>query len=114
MQWFDISNLPSLCFDHGTIIRTALEHLREKVQYHPIGFHLLPEEFTLTELQTMYEVILGEKLDIRNFRKKIQKMDFLHETGEKQKNVPHRAAKLYSFDPVKYEILVKEGLTFKL
>lgn len=114
MQWFDIMHLPSLCFDHGKIIRAALDHLREKVQFHPIGFHLLPEKFTLTELQTMYEVILGEKLDIRNFRKKILKMDFLRETGEKQENVPHRAARLFSFDPEKYEILIKEGLTFRI
>lgn len=114
MQWFDINHLPPLCFDHREIIMTALEHLRENVQYHPVGFHLLPEYFTLTELQTMYEVILGEKLDIRNFRKKIQKMDFLLETGEKQKNVPHRAARLYRFDRQNYDRQLKEGLTFRI
>lgn len=114
MMWFDIDHLPRLCFDHEKIIISALNHLRESVKYHPVGFHLLPEKFTLTELQTMYEVILGEKLDIRNFRKKIQKMDFLLESGEKQVNVPHRAARLYKFDKDKYELLVKEGLTFRI
>lgn len=114
MQWFGIENLPPLCFDHEKIIRAALAHLRETVKYYPAGFHLLPERFTLTELQTMYEVILGNKLDIRNFRKKIQKMDFLIETGEKQENVPHRAARLFSFDPQNYERLICEGLTFRI
>lgn len=114
MQWFDINNLPALCFDHKEIIMTALDHLRENVQYHPVGFHLLPEKFSLTELQTMYEVILGEKLDIRNFRKKIQKMEFLEETGEKQKHVAHRAALLYRFNPDNYNRLLKEGMTFRI
>jgi len=114
MLWFDINDLPQLCFDHKEIIIKALEHLRETVSYHPVGFHLLPDKFTLTELQTMYEVILGEKLDIRNFRKKIQKMELLHETGLKQEKVPHRAARLYSFDQANYDRLVREGMTFQL
>jgi len=114
MRWFDIGDLPHLCFDHREIILQALAHLRETVKYHPVGFHLLPDKFTLTELQIMYEVILGEKLDIRNFRKKIQKMELLEETGEKQENVPHRAARLYSFDPQNYDRLVNEGLTFRM
>lgn len=114
MQWFGINELPPLCFDHREIIFSALAHLRETVQYHPAGFHLLPERFTLTELQTMYEVILGVKLDIRNFRKKILKMELIEETGEKQENVPHRAARLYRFDPIHYDLLVREGLTFRI
>ncbi len=114
MQWFGIHDLPPLCFDHREIINAALSHLREMVQYHPEGFHLLPECFTLTMLQTMYEVILGEKLDTRNFRKKILKMDFLEETGEKQTHVAHRAARLYRFDHTNYERLVREGLTFRI
>ena len=114
MQWFNINELPALCFDHKLIIAEALNHLRESVQYHPVGFHLLPEKFTLTELQTMYEVILGQKLDIRNFRKKILNMDLLKDSGEKQANVPHRAARLYSFDQRNYERLIKEGLNFRI
>lgn len=114
MQWFDIHSLPPLCFDHKDIILKALEHLRESVHYHPAGFHLLPGKFTLTELQTMYEVIIGKTMDIRNFRKKILKMELLRDTGEKQANVPHRAARLYSFDQNNYHKLVKEGLNFRI
>jgi 8-oxo-dGTP diphosphatase len=114
MQWFGIDELPPLCFDHKEIIFTALAHLRETVQYHPVGFHLLPERFTLTGLQAMYEVIMGEKMDIRNFRKKIHKMELLEETGEKQENVPHRAARLFRFEPANYDRLIKEGLTFRI
>jgi 8-oxo-dGTP diphosphatase len=114
MQWFDIEELPPLCFDHREIIGLALLHLRDTVQFHPAGFHLLPERFTLTELQKMYEVILGEKRDIRNFRKKVQKMRLLEITGEKQVNVSHRAARLYRFDQDNYNRLVKEGLTFRI
>ncbi len=114
MQWFKVDELPPLCFDHREIIASALSHLRETVKYHPEGFHLLPESFTLTELQIMYEVILGEKMDTRNFRKKILKMELLEETGEKQTHVAHRAARLYRFDPSNYERLVREGLTFRI
>lgn len=114
MHWFDVNKLPALCFDHEQIIRKALAHLQESVHYHPVGFHLLPEAFTLTELQTLYEVILGKVLDIRNFRKKILKMDLLLETGEKQVNVPHRAARLYHFDQKNYEQLIRDGLNFRI
>lgn len=75
---------------------------------------MLPEKFTLTQLQTLYEVILGKKLDTRNFRKKIQNMDLLVDTNEKQTNVAHRAAKLYSFDVEIYNKLKDEGLNFRI
>lgn len=114
VQWFDINALPALCFDHKDIITKALEYLRESVRYHPVGFHLLPRKFTLTELQTMYEAIMGKKLDTRNFRKKILNMELIIETGEKQADVPHRAARLYKFDSKNYKRLVKEGLTFRI
>lgn len=114
MHWFDVHQLPALCFDHEQIILKALEHLQESVHYHPVGFHLLPEYFTLTDLQTLYEVILGKVQDTRNFRKKILKMDLLRETGEKQVNVPHRAARLYSFDQENYDQMVRHGLNFRI
>ena len=112
VKWFEITRLPKLLFDHDKIINSALDTLREGVKYHPVGFHMLPDKFTLTELQTLYEVILGKKLDTRNFRKKILKMELLVDTMEKQTNVAHRAAKLYSFDMDIYERLTKEGLNF--
>ena len=82
-------------------------------KYRPVGFRLLPDKFTLTELQTLYEVILNTKLDTRNFRKKINNMSLLVDTNEKQKGVAHRAAKLYSFDVEIYNRLKEEGLNFE-
>jgi 8-oxo-dGTP diphosphatase len=114
VKWFEIDKLPKVIFDVRDIVNKALRTLREEVKYHPVGFHLLPEKFTLTELQTMYEVILDKKLDTRNFRKKIQKMGLLVDTGEKQTNVAHRAAKLYSFDMKIYNKLTEEGLNFSI
>lgn len=114
VKWFDIDKLPNVIFDVQEIIEKALKKLREEAQYHPVGFHLLPEKFTLTQLQTLYEVILGKKLDTRNFRKKIQNMGLLVDTNEKQTNVAHRAAKLYSFDIDIYNQLVNEGLNFRI
>ncbi|WP_346859762.1 NUDIX hydrolase [uncultured Draconibacterium sp.] len=114
VKWFEIDKLPELIFDSKEIIHRALKKLREEVQYHPLGFHLLPDKFTLTQLQTLYEVILGKSLDTRNFRKKIQNMDLLIDTNEKQTNVAHRAAKLYSFDVEIYNHLKEEGLNFRI
>lgn len=114
VKWFDIDKLPEVIFDVENIIASALKELREEVKYHPVGFHLLPEKFTLTQLQTLYEVILNKKLDTRNFRKKIQNMGLLVDTGEKQTNVAHRAAKLYSFDLDIYNRLREEGLNFSI
>lgn len=114
LQWFNLNELPPLCFDHDTIIRKALLKLRQEVMYHPVGFHLLPEKFTLTEIQSLYEAILNKKMDTRNFRKKLAKMGLLVDSGEKQQNVAHRAAKLYQFDIQVYEKLKDEGLNFRI
>ena len=114
LQWFNLNELPSLCFDHDAIINQALNKLRQEVMYHPVGFHLLPEKFTLTEIQLLYEVILNKKMDTRNFRKKLAKMALLIDSGEKQQNVAHRAAKLYQFDIQVYEKLKMEGLNFRI
>jgi len=114
LQWFNLNELPTLCFDHEIIIQHALNKLRQEVMYHPVGFHLLPEKFTLTEIQSLYEVILNKKMDTRNFRKKLAKMDLLIDSGEKQQKVAHRAAKLYQFDIQVYEKLKMEGLNFRI
>jgi len=114
LRWFELDKLPKLLFDHKKIIEKSLHKLREEVSYHPVGFHMLPEKFTLTELQTLYEVILDKNLDTRNFRKKIQNMGLLVDTNEKQTNVAHRAAKLYSFDVQIYNKLKEEGLNFRI
>lgn len=114
VKWFDTEDLPDVIFDVKEIVQQSLKKLREEVQYHPIGFHLLPEKFTLTQLQTLYEVILNQKLDTRNFRKKLQNMGLLIDTNEKQTNVAHRAAKLYTFDIDIYNKLKEEGLNFRI
>jgi 8-oxo-dGTP diphosphatase len=114
VKWFETDKLPNVIFDVREIIDKALNKLRQEVQYHPVGFHLLPEKFTLTQLQTVYEVILNKKLDTRNFRKKILKMNLLIDTEEKQIKVAHRAARFYSFNTDMYQKLVEEGLNFRI
>lgn len=108
VHWFEIDSLPTLAFDHEEIMEVAINRLRAKVRYQPIGFELLPEHFTLTQLQQLYETILGVKdtLNKRNFRTRILNMNVLREVG-KQEGVAHRPAKLYCFDKMKYEELVK-------
>jgi 8-oxo-dGTP diphosphatase len=123
VKWFNINNLPKLAFDHNDIMKVAIKRLRAKVRYQPVGFELLPEQFTLTQLQKLYETILGvdKPLNKRNFRTRILKMGVLKEVG-KQEGVAHRPAKLYSFDKKKYEELfksryedlIKRGVDFEI
>jgi 8-oxo-dGTP diphosphatase len=113
-DWFSLSEMPPLAFDHDKIIRTAYERLKGKVRYQPIGFELLPRKFALSQLQSLYEAVLGHKLDKRNFRKKILKMNLLTEQTETQEHVPHRAARLYQFDKQRYEELIASGFNFEL
>ena len=113
-QWFPITSVPRLAFDHEEILARALERIRGKLTYAPLGFELLPQKFTIKQLQKVYEIVLGRTLDNRNFRKKIFAMDVLRELGEMQKGVPHRAARLYKFDERKYNQMIKRGLSFEL
>lgn len=112
--WFSVDDTPDLAFDHEHVLATALARLRGKVRYEPIGFELLPAKFTLGQLQHLYEVVLEERLDKRNFRKKILGMGLLVDTGEIQQDVAHRAARLYRFDERKYQQLRKRGFSFWL
>ncbi|MFK7790771.1 MAG: NUDIX domain-containing protein [Phycisphaeraceae bacterium] len=112
--WFTIDELPDLAFDHEKIVDTALERLRGKVRYQPIGFELLPNKFPLRDLQRLYEIVLDRELDKRNFRKKILSMDILVELNEIEKDVSHRAAKLYRFDKKKYDKLTRKGFNFEI
>ncbi len=113
-KWFPVSKLPPLAFDHAEILDTALKRLRGKLTYQPIGFELLPPKFTLTQLQSLYEAVLGETLDKRNFRKKVLSYDLLISLKEKHQDGPHRPAQLYRFDPVHYEKLKRRGFLFEL
>ncbi len=112
--WFAVSEAGDLAFDHERILAVALERLKGKVRYQPIGFELLPPQFTLSQLQRLYETILETPLDKRNFRKKILGMDFLVPLDEVQKDVAHRAARLYRFDRMKYQQLQKHGFNFEI
>jgi 8-oxo-dGTP diphosphatase len=114
VAWFSVWDTPKLAFDHGEVLGTALQRLKGKVRYQPIGFELLPPKFTLTQLQRLYEVILERELDKRNFRKKILAMELLEELDEVEQDVSHRAARLYRFDYKKYKQLEKAGFNFEL
>ncbi|GBO55613.1 nudix-related transcriptional regulator NrtR [Pseudanabaena sp. lw0831] len=112
--WFALSKIPKLAFDHDQILQTAIARLRSKIRYEPIGFELLPQNFSLSQLQKLYETVLDRSLDKRNFRKKILGMDLLIDTGKVEHNVAHRAAKLYQFDENKYLQLKQKGFNFEI
>ncbi len=112
--WFPAWDAPALAFDHDEILETALQRLKGKVRYQPIGFELLPPKFTLSQLQRMYETLLERELDKRNFRKKILAMGLLEELDEVEQDVAHRAARLYRFDRKAYDRMQKEGFNFEI
>jgi 8-oxo-dGTP diphosphatase len=112
--WHPVAELPPLAFDHARILDVARERLRGKLRYKPIGFDLLPEAFTLTELQRLYEVVLERDLDKRNFRRKVLATKLLLETGERRTGVAHRAPRLFRFDRERYEELEKTGYLFEV
>ena len=111
-QWFDVDDLPDLILDHPQMIKDALEKLRRKARYRPIGFELLPEKFTIPQLRTLYEVIYQRLLDRRNFRKKILSMNILLKMEEKDKSSSRKGAYLYRFIPEKYKEMVEKGVDF--
>jgi 8-oxo-dGTP diphosphatase len=113
-QWFPVSKLPKLAFDHADIPRTALTRLQGKVRYQPIGFELLPEKFTLSQLQHLNETVLETKLDKRNFRKKVLSFGLLLPLNETQMVGRHRPAQLFRFDQKRYEQLRKRGFNFEV
>lgn len=112
--WFSVNDVPKLAFDHDEILATAITRLRGKVRYVPIGFELLPERFTLTQLQHVYEAVLDREFDKRNFRKKVLALGILKDTGEIQQDVAHRAARLFRFDEAAYKRLIKKGINFEV
>jgi 8-oxo-dGTP diphosphatase len=109
--WFSVGRAPRLAFDHRRILAVALERLRGKVRWQPVGFELLPEKFTLGQLQRLYEVILERPLDKRNFRKRILATGLLEELDETERGVAHRAARLHRFDRRRYEELRRRGMS---
>jgi 8-oxo-dGTP diphosphatase len=113
-KWFPVSKVTKLAFDHADILGTAVERLKGKVRYQPIGFELLPPKFTLSQLQHLYEAVLGAELDKRNFRKKVLSFELLIPLKETQMVGRHRPAQLFRFDAEKYEKLKKRGFNFEL
>ena len=113
-KWHSVKRIGELAFDHNKIFATCNQKLVDSLKTKPIGFELLPKEFTLTELQNLYETILQQPFDKRNFRKKINSMKLLVDTGKFQESVSHRPAKLYRFDKSKFLKLEKSGFNFEI
>ena len=109
-NWFPVKRLPPLAFDHDGIVVYALERLRNKINYTTVGFQLLPRQFTLTELQGSYEVILSQRLDKRNFRRKMLQLGILKGTREFSANGRQRPARLYTFAEPKVVKLQEKGI----
>jgi 8-oxo-dGTP diphosphatase len=107
-KWWPAYKLPPLAFDHDEIYAEALNALRNALRSRSLAFQLLPEEFTLTHLQDLYEQVFHIKLDKRNFRKKVAKMDYIQPTGNKTLGERHRPALLYRYDPKRYSTFLKE------
>jgi len=112
--WFPVRKPPPLAFDHAKILRMAHDRLQDRLRRQPVGFELLPRRFTLSQLQRVYEAILGKAIDKRNFRRRVLRTGLLVETNQTQKEVAHRAARLYRFDMRKYRRLAKQGFHFEV
>jgi 8-oxo-dGTP diphosphatase len=109
-DWVDLSDMPELELDHSIILKTALDTLRLQLNYQPIGYNLMPKEFTMPELQKLYETILDKKLDRRNFQRRMLGFGILSRSEQPRKGGAHKAPYLYSFDLTNYQNALKEGL----
>jgi len=108
-EWFALDEVPSLAFDHDMILRLALKELRRQIHFEPIGFELLPEKFTIKELQLLYEAILDVKFDRRNFYNKMMHLEILTQLDETVFNSPKKEAFLFKFNHEKYDELKQKG-----
>ncbi|MBD2699127.1 NUDIX hydrolase [Spirosoma sp. BT702] len=111
-RWWDINQVPPLLFDHNDMITLALKTLRRQLTYQPIGYNLLPEKFTMPDLQQLYETILGQSLDRRNFQKRMLGYDILERLEERKTGGAHKAPYLYRFDKEKYEKALADEILF--
>ena len=112
--WYTFQDLPKLVLDHDSMVVDALQKLRDKARYQPIGFELLPEKFTIPQLQSLYEAIYQRKLDSRNFRKKAFSLKVFRKLDEKDKSTSKRGAFLYTFDRDNYQKLLNSGFNFEI
>ncbi|MCH2022106.1 MAG: NUDIX domain-containing protein [Saprospiraceae bacterium] len=108
-KWYNVEEIKALAFDHYDILRAALSQLRNEIIHQPVGFNLMPKMFTLGQLQKMYEAILNKKLDKRNFRRKILKLNILDATQEKETGVSHKPAQYFVFNKKNYNSLADTG-----
>lgn len=108
-QWWDIKHVPQLLFDHNHIISVALHALRIQLNWQPVGYNLLPEQFTMPELQRLFETILGRTLDPRNFQRKILALGIVERLDTRRKGGAHKAPYLYRFNKDQYEAMLTEG-----
>ncbi len=113
-RWVEISKLPELIFDHQEMVDYAITRLRYRATIQPIGFELLPEKFTMRQLQKLYEEIFDQKLDKRNFIKKINSLDILEKLQEKDKYSSRKGSFLYRFNEEKYQTKADNGFVFKV
>lgn len=111
-QWFAIDELPTLLFDHAEMVEKAIQYLRYKASQHPIGFELLPEKFTIPQLQKLYEAIFGTELDKRNFSRKLLSTNLLIKLDEKQRGFSKKGAYYYKIDEEKYRKQFNTFLNF--
>ncbi|MBS2099797.1 NUDIX hydrolase [Carboxylicivirga linearis] len=109
-EWVNIDDAKNVIIDHSDIINGALEALRIQLNYSPIGYNLLPQKFTMPELQKLYETILGKQLDRRNFQRKILSYNILNRLDEKRVGVAHKSPYLYEFDLENYQKALENGL----
>jgi ADP-ribose pyrophosphatase YjhB (NUDIX family) len=107
--WRDLHDVPELKLDHSLILKTALDTLRLQLNYQPIGYNLMPKEFTMPELQKLYETILDKKLDRRNFQRRMLGFGILNRSEQQRKGGAHKAPYLYSFNQENYQAALKEG-----
>jgi 8-oxo-dGTP diphosphatase len=108
--WKAVEEIDSMAFNHFEILQKAHQGLRSKLKSQPIGFNLLPEKFTFSQLHKLYEVIAGKEFDKRNFRRKMNKLGIVEKLNEKQKDVPHKPSSFYQFNLVNYQKLVESGI----
>lgn len=111
-EWVPINEIPGLVYDHNFIVEKALEQLRIQLNYLPISINLLPEEFTMQQLQKLYEEILNKKLERSNFQRKMLKLGIFKRMGKKYTGAANKAPYIYSFDKLKYDELVRKGIGF--
>jgi len=115
VNWFTIKKLPPLAFDHREILQTAIERIRAKIRYQPIGFELLDKKFPFSDLERLYTTLLDRDIDRRNFAKKILALHILDETDEVAKtDGKGRPSKMYQFNKKRYQELIRQGINFEI